>query len=329
MLILAATYFNNGTRESFPVLMTRLISDLWLAKSSDNGEMLAAARVLRALWSLWGRKGCTAHRKYPDFEIVNTIKHRAIVFSKKVNYLGNALLVRELLGRLLGESHSADNYLIDHPDWNKHMQFLSMATVAEPDPEYPSEQSVKGRLHQRNALQQAVSDERTDTQILETKHALCCSLIRRRDFQYGEALMKTLVPELESLLPRKPCFVINCLAEVASSFAKVGGIEEAKKQYTRAKIACHRMSHNNASCCRCNGRAVGQDVELLEPGADQMDKMNHEALERLLEEIYQESWKLQRLDSTAALPSRGSPSAEAGDSVSYLSMLSKLPGLVW
>ena len=73
---------------------------------------------------------------------------------------------------------------------------------------------------------------------------------------------------------------------------------------------------------------MGQNVELLEPGADQMDKVNHEALERLIEEIYLESWKFQRLDSTAALPSRGSPSAEAGGSVSYSSMLSKLPELV-
>jgi len=53
VLDLASIYSRNGSWESLPALLTKLIFDLWLAKKADNGELVAATQILRVLVSLW------------------------------------------------------------------------------------------------------------------------------------------------------------------------------------------------------------------------------------------------------------------------------------
>jgi len=345
VLDLATIYLVNGAWESLPVLLTKLIFDLWLAKEADNGELVAAAQIVRTLSSLWSNESCTKDKKnhkYTKGEIVKAIFHRALIFSKKLNRSCSISAIQEALARVLDDAHGdggeaqpiADGSLSEHPAWTKIMHFLFIATACfEPGREREFEESIQEEItwerlikepdYQQQWSQQTINCSPFDMCILNSKYLLCCSLILRRELIYVGDLLWKIVPELESLLPSNPDFVINALAELASRFARIGESDDAIKYYARAKIAQYRVFQNHDSCRRCNGRNTDKDKGLSKPRNDKLHRETHDALDRVRQTIYPETWMFRRRK-----PPVSSPTVKDYEIV-YSNMLSALPEWLW
>lgn len=269
---------------------------------------------------------------------MEAIFHRALIFSKELNHSCSISSIQEALARILGDVHRrkseaepiADGPRSEHAAWTNIMHLLFIATACfepgqEPEIDGPIqeeislEEPIKEPVCQQQRSQQKIMCSPIDRRIVEIKHELCCSLILRRKFDYLGDLLRNFVPELESLLPRCPDFVINALAELASRFARIGESEDAMRYYTRAKLAQYRVFENHDSCCRCNGRNTDKDKGFSEPRNDKLHRETHDVLDRVRQTIYPETWMFQRRK-----PPVSSPTVK-GDEVVYSNMLSALP----